>query len=177
MQIGDKKVDIREIFKAYYGTLSLFALRYVRDKEAASDVVQDAFLKLLESGKAYQNNDELKAFLYTVVRNMCLNSIRHQKIVNNYADSYVESPEHFRDVLIEEETARIIRTAILQLPPRSRQIMEYCLKGLSNQEIAELLRISINTIKTLKRQSYMLLRNKLRNVFIFTGLFSMAAFS
>lgn len=176
MQIGDINVDFKEIFTAYYSTLSLYALKFVRDKEVASDIVQDAFLKLLQSEGVYKDSDGLKAFLYTVVRNMCLNFLRHRRIVDNFANSPVESPENFRDLLIEEETARIIRTAVLQLPPRSRQIMEHCLRGLSNHEIAELLKISVNTIKTLKRQSYMLLRNRLRNVFIFTLIICISAF-
>jgi RNA polymerase sigma-70 factor (ECF subfamily) len=170
MQAGGTGLDIREAFDAYYSALCLFAFKYLHDREAASDIVQDAFLKLLESGKSCCNKEEMKVFLYVVVRNMCLNLIRHQKIVTSYEKSCLESPEYFRDALVEEETARIIRTTVLQLPPRSRQIMLHSMKGLGNQEIATLLGISVNTIKTLKNKSFSLLRHKLRHLFTLIGI-------
>lgn len=173
MQTGYIGFDIKDVFTAYYNALCLFALRYLHDREAASDIVQEAFLKLLESGKSFSDRDELKAFLYIIVRNLCLNLLKHQKIVTNHEKSYLESSEYFRDALVEEETARIIRSAVLQLPPRSRQIIQYSLKGLRNQEIADLLGISINTLKTLKSKSFSILRNKLKHVFTFIGIINL----
>ena len=56
----------------------------MKDKGAAEDVVQDVFVMLFEKGFPVEEDEELKAFLYVVVRNRCLDHIKHLKIVEKY---------------------------------------------------------------------------------------------
>ncbi len=65
------------------------------------------------------------------------------------------------EFLIEEETYRLLDAAIQQLPSRTREVILLAPQGRNNPEIAEILGVSINTIKTLKKNAYVDLRQML----------------
>ena len=62
----------------------------------------------------------------------------------------------FRDILIEEETYRIIMEAIDALPVQSGRVIKLSLEGKQNKEISENLGISVNTVKSLKYKARIL---------------------
>jgi RNA polymerase sigma-70 factor (ECF subfamily) len=79
----------------------------------------------------------------------------------------MESEIFFRDNLVEEETYQIIFNAIRTLSPQAQRVIELSLDGLKNQEIANKLSISINTVKTIKLRAFAALRVELKdNIFI-----------
>ena len=67
--------------------------------------------------------------------------------------------------MIEEESYRIISQAIDALPPQSARVIKLSLDGKQNKEIAELLGISVNTVKTLKYRSLESLKTSLKDYF------------
>lgn len=67
----------------------------------------------------------------------------------------------FKSVIIEEETIRALYAAIDKLPAQTSRIVRMSLKGIKNQEIAEKLGISVNSVKTLKYNAFHTLRKEL----------------
>ena len=74
-----------------------------------------------------------------------------------------KSEEFFIDAIIREESSLIISQAIEGLPEMGRQVLNMSVEGLSNQEIADVLGISINTVRTHKSRAYKVLRIVLSN--------------
>jgi RNA polymerase sigma-70 factor (ECF subfamily) len=160
----ENKISFKEFFDDFYPAMVVFAQRYVYEKEIAEDISQDALIKMYESDNKFETLDNLKAFLYTLTRNNCLNYIKHNKIEEKYRESANTSSEtFFKDTVIEQETYRLVYNAIKTLPKKSKKVIELSLTGLSNPEIAKELGVSLNTIKTLKLRSYKTLREILKD--------------
>jgi len=151
------------LFREYYGRLCYFAFKFLNDSSLAEDVAQDAFL-------AYWNNranvsdspNAIKDFLYSSVRNSCLNIIRREKVIGRYLDA--QSDEDFKEEVIirsivETEIINNLHVAINTLPVACRKVFELgYLEGLSNASIAEKLNISINTVRAQKQRGLKVLR-------------------
>lgn len=118
----------------------------------ADDLVQESFLRLVRARAAGSIRNP-RAFLFTTARNLALDwfrrgrVIRFEPLVEN-ADSFVESHgAPAAESLNDRQELAILSEAIAVLPPRCREIMSLQkLHGLSNQEIATRLGISIHTV-------------------------------
>src|SRR6478735_11331804 len=74
----DKAFDF--FFRQYYTTLCFFANSILHNEEEAKDVVQDCFLKLWNSKTINERSETVKSFLYTAVRNRCVDLLRKKKV-------------------------------------------------------------------------------------------------
>ena len=169
----DKKVkynsqDFKALFNAYFPALCLYAERIVSDSDAAKDVVQEVFIKLLKSNAMFENEKAIKAYLYILTRNSCLDSIKKSRndlrLTNEELFSYSEN--EFLEDIVKEETYRLLDIAIKELGLQSQRIIQLSMNQLSNPEIAEELNISVNTVKTLKLRAYKKLRGILSHQFM-----------
>ncbi|RZM08355.1 MAG: RNA polymerase sigma-70 factor, partial [Pedobacter sp.] len=152
----------------YYAPLLHYAWTIVHDKELAKDFVQEAFV-------SYWNHiDEItgdlnyiRNFLYMQVKNAGLKHLRHEKVVDKYisrqdrSEPSEEAAAHTK--LIQSEVIVEIYAAIESLPEACKRISKMAyLDGLKNQEVADKLGISINTVKTQKKIAMKLLKVKLK---------------
>lgn len=153
------------LFHRYYTPLCLFGLQYLEDREAAADVVQEAFARLWQIRRDFLFEHQVRSFLYMAVRNRCLNELEHRRVVTDYADRVQQKRQEafFRDALVEQETYRLLAEAIDRLPPRMRSVMLLALEGKKNAEMAEELNCSVDTVKTLRRLAYQKLRVMLKD--------------
>ena len=76
-----KQPEIFEsVFHKYYASLCYFANKFVRDNEAARDIVQEVFLRFWESKGKFENQSALKSFLYNCVQNAALNYLEKLQV-------------------------------------------------------------------------------------------------
>lgn len=149
----------KRLFESLYQELVTYANEYLFDKSSSEDVVQEVFVQLWEKSNIIDLKTNLKAYLYAMVRNRCLNTLKAIKITDtakiletrvSFETSY--SPDFFPE---EEKQARHeqVRHVIEKLPAKMRTIV--ILRFLNNyayKEIAKELGVSTNTVKTqLKR--------------------------
>lgn len=165
--------EFHNIFNEYYVPLCSFASRYTEEAELSADIVQDAFAKLWQIRKDFFYLHQVKAFLYTVVRNKALNELEHSKVVYEYAQKIInkETDAFFHDAVVEEETYRILIEAIEKLPEQMRAIMRLALNGQRNADIADRLNVSTETVRTLKKIAYKKLRKHLTDYYYYLILF------
>jgi RNA polymerase sigma-70 factor, ECF subfamily len=153
---GDAKA-FESIFRLYYQHLCEFAERLLRSPDAARDSVQDVFVRIWEQRQSCRGCDNLRAYLYTAVRNRALKIIRHRGIVQRgHARMSGEraSPGTGSTPATPEEHTRLVELsaavdrAIQQLPERSREAyLLHRQHGMSYAEIAEVMGVSVRTVE------------------------------
>ena len=160
--------EFHNIFKEYYAALCSFAFQYMEDADMSADIVQDVFAKLWQIRDDFFYLHQVKAFLYTAVRNHALNELEHSKVAHEYEQKIIakKADAFFRDAIVEEETFRILSEAIEKLPTQMRAIMQLALEGKKNAEIAERLNVSPETVHTLKKVAYKKLRAFLTDYYL-----------
>ena len=154
----------RFLYERYFSKMVLFAESYLYDEEEAKDLVQDLFFYIWDHAKTLQVTTSLKAYLYTSLRNRCLNVLRDRKIRDEHNDKLFEAQlfSGTEDVVIDEDVQRRLREALDSLPDRCKEIILLkVVEGKKNREIAEQLDIAETTVKTQVQRAYRMLREKL----------------
>tara|TARA_R110002050_G_scaffold24083_3_gene64271 strand:- start:27266 stop:27793 length:528 start_codon:yes stop_codon:yes gene_type:complete len=168
--IGTKKnLSLREfekIFNRLYDRLCFFANKYVKDVNHSEDIVQEVFIKVWEKKLSFENENKADGFFYTAVRNKCLDFLRTSYVKNfkAYASEELEilqTDAYFMSEVVKTETSALIETAINSLPDQIAKVMRLSLQGCTNKEIAEKMDISVNTVKSYKKNAYIKFRETL----------------
>lgn len=143
---------LEKFIRENYAAVHAVAMRFV-DKDTAQDITQNVLFKFWENREKYTDIQSLDDFLFIMVRNESLFYLRSRKNNNKHQEAWSEEEEVETETfhtLIEEETNQILLHAINQLPEQTAHVIRLVLSGYSNKEIALLINVSINTVKTLK---------------------------
>ena len=138
MPSSEERKQFESVYLDYFQAIRDFCNSFLKDGELARDMAQDAFFSLWNNFDPAYSEKEILSFLYTAARNKCFDQLRLQKVVESK----------------------------IRLPDRSRQIALLTLQGFSSQEIADQLDVSINTVKTLKKNAYAKLREIISNQYV-----------
>ena len=149
------------LYLMYYPKLVRFAKEFVVLEEDAENITQDVFTDLWERRDAIDHIENVNAYLFRLVRNRCLDYLKHKVFEQKYAENVqasfeielnlkLQSLDRFdvSDISEGNETERLVRDAINSLPKRCRDIFLLSrMKGLKYREISEKLGISVNTVE------------------------------
>ncbi|WP_194768453.1 RNA polymerase sigma factor [Tamlana sp. I1] len=164
---GDKKA-FKLIFDTYFKRLYAFSLQYVEDKYAAEEIVENTLLKLWQKRDKLDKIDNLKSYLYTMVRNGSLDYIKKEKKFIRLDLKKHDAIALKDQFIIEEETYAVLFQALENLPTKCRKVFELsCLEGVKYKDIAEDLQISINTVKSQRARAIELLKFHLKDYPLF----------
>lgn len=159
---------------SYYSKLKRFAKAYVIREADAENIVQDIFLNLWEKKDIISQHTNLNSFLYTAVKNKCLDFMRHKQVVKKTTDKLqkentleiqlnLQSLESLEDKIFTLDIEQKVEEAIKLLPPRCREVFILNkIKGKKQKEIAKELNISINTVENQMTIAYKKLKTILK---------------
>lgn len=140
-----------ELFAKYNVPLYYLAWHFLSDKELARDAVQHVFLKLWETKEQLNDTLNFKSYLFVMMKNHLLNQLRDiQKVYVTDIDEAVsiKSDQDIINVIETEEISAELFHAIERLSPQKKRICKLKVyEGKTNTEIADLLNISVNTVK------------------------------
>ncbi|UFH53796.1 RNA polymerase sigma-70 factor [Spirosoma sp. KNUC1025] len=151
LKTGDEKA-FEEIFLRYYKHLYSIGLKFLKNPDLAEDAVQDIFLKLWDHRDALNEAYSIKNFLSVAMKNHVLNVIRdHHAAIWEYfsADSEELIGEDTTSNTYQlQEYGAILEQGLKQLPPQREKIFRLrVFSGMNNEQIAQQLSISVNTVK------------------------------
>lgn len=152
----EREFDLK--FRNLYLPLGMYALRIVDDADVAEDLVEEAFTKAWQGVREGREIENFKSYMYRSVRNECISYLRsvREKVS---LEEIPEADEENEDTSVRD--ARIWR-AIEDLPARCREVFLLSKRdGLSNDEIAEELGLSVKTVKNQMTKAFSRLREAL----------------
>lgn len=144
------------LFKLYFDKLTHIAKGYQVGQENAEEIVQKIFVKLWYKKKKLKSITNINSYLFLMVKNACLDHIKHEKIKRKYSEEVWERKsvirEHFMKdeaahLLLENELKKKISESIDRLPEKCKNVfVKSRLEGIKHHEIARLLGISKRTV-------------------------------
>lgn len=146
------------VYKTYAAQTFSLAFKYLLNKELAEDAVQNLFLKLWLKKEEIDETKPINRYLFTMLKNDLLNTLRDSKkniyLLEDCLSMVLELEDNSQNENLKQEQMNIIQQALELLSPQRRKVFEMKVSGkYSNQEIADKLNLSINTIKFQYSQS------------------------
>lgn len=172
-----------EIVKRYQDKIYGLALRITRNPTDAEDILQEVFLTLTRKIDTFRGESKFSSWLYRIAVNASYMHLRGEKkhetdvSLEHYAPydekgtlmgriaskDWTDRPDK---VLFSKEAMDIIEKAVNQLPETYRVVFHLRdVEGLSNEEVAEILGLSIPAIKSRLHRGRLFLRDKLSDYF------------
>jgi len=165
IRLGDKQA-FEEIYERYHRQLFFMAMKYLKSKNLSEDAVQDVFVKLWQKRDELDPHKSVKGLLFISLKNHVLNMIRNRKnkILSEIKLEEVNHP--FQNSTIDEvvyaEYEQIVQKGLAELSERKRKVFELKTNGFTNSEVADLLLITINTVKVHYYHSSQFIRTYLK---------------
>jgi RNA polymerase sigma-70 factor (ECF subfamily) len=140
------------LYHRYFYYLYTLAMRYLKDESESEDILQQVFIKLWQMRDSGVIKDNVRGYLFAMTRNSILNYVRNKNrlLQRNYRLSQ-EVNEEEQDIWVmadKEDLILEMKKAIDGLPPQQKQVANLRCEGLSNQEIASRLHLSLNTVNS-----------------------------
>lgn len=159
---------MENLFRYHYRPLCIFALHYLKDIDVSEDVVQEAFGLLWEKLLAGEKVVNQKGYLYSIVKNRSLDILRKRGSVGETI-SLDGSVEDIDEPTVEDaEVEARLWTAIDTLPEKCREIFLMSKRdGLRQEEIAQELGISLQTVKNQVSKALKILKDGAVKIYTF----------
>lgn len=159
------RTAFQALFKATYPALCRYATGFTGDATVAQDLVQDAFLRIWNRRATLDPARSLQALLYVTVRNLALNHERttaKRQTLLTTMDAPAPSPEPDAAVAADLLRERL-QGWIREMPARRREAFQLSrFDGLSYEEIAGVMGLSVRTVEQHIRLALQHLRGRLR---------------
>lgn len=164
-----------ELIEIYKDKIFQLAYRMVGNRQDAEDIAQETFLRVYANLNSYDENYKFSTWIYRIATNLCIDRGR-KKRPDFYLDAEVETGDGLdwysrlssqdktpEDKVVTQELQETVQDALSQLQPKYRSIMilRY-IEDLSLQEISEIVKLPVTTIKTRIHRGREALRSKLR---------------
>ena len=170
-QKGDKKA-LAELVKKYEQTVYNFSFKICRNRERAEHTMQETFLSMVKNIKQFSGDSKLSTWLYRVVANHCLMLARTE---NKFGFTSLDDDDSLIDekniadwkvtpdkVTENNELKAMLDEAIQKLAPEYRVVfMLRDVEGLSTEETAKMVELSVPAVKSRLHRARAFLRNEL----------------
>ncbi len=177
-----KKKALKKIFVLYYPRLEKYACQFIVNQQEAEDLVQEVFIQVWENRKTIQTELNFESYLYTSVRNRCLNILKKRTVEKGYIEKMQANAEELYAISFEVEDEFIsmekrlheeLENIIVGMPERCQIAFRLkWIEGKKIREIAEMMNISTTMVDKHLAKGMEIARQKLnRDMFLFFCFF------
>ncbi|KAB7530381.1 RNA polymerase sigma-70 factor [Flagellimonas olearia] len=152
-----KGIAFEALYRLYYDKLVHIAKGYLMYHDEAEEVVQKVFIKVWERRSKLKSVENINNYLYSMTKNSCLDTLKHQKVKNTYINTTIKETkwmvnhqfvmDETASAMIEKELENRIMDSIDLLPKACKKVfIKSRFEGMKNIEIAKELGISKRTV-------------------------------
>ena len=151
-RIKDGNSEAFEIlYNRYKNILYCFSLKYLHDPEDAEGLVQFVFISVWEHRKTLDEKKSLKSYLYKITINQIYNNLKKKALRRRFIITELKKPElstnPYNEIFYKDLDEKIDEI-VTSLPPQQQKIFNFRrFEGLSHEEIAEKLSLSVRTVE------------------------------
>lgn len=163
--VGDEQA-YDALFRRYYAPMVLYADSRLHDRSESEDIVTDLFCMLWQKKQDLATVRSDKDYLFILLRNRLVDCLRHGQAFRReeLTDIYLDEP--VEDTLFEIELYAQLKEEIERLPVKCAEVMRLKFEGWDDREIAKLMGIGYETVRTHTKRGISLLRKKFSNTLL-----------
>ncbi len=142
----------REAFKELYDLTArriyFYLYRILRDESQAEDVQMEVYTQVWKGAGSFQAKSKATTWIFGIARNLAMNELRKKRNHANI-DDYAHMPDQNQPDLDAPDRKRVLKKAMDMLSIKHKEVLDFVFyQQMNYQDIADLLDISINTVKT-----------------------------
>ena len=156
--------EFERFYKRQHPALLHFANYLINSKEDALEIVNDVFISVWNKKDTLQLNDNLKSYLFTSVKNSCINFQKKNRLkFSELSDEDGASAYKADEGLEIKELNNDLEKALSLLPPKCKQVFLMSrVDGLKYQQIADMLDLSIKTVEAQMSKALKIFKNNFK---------------
>jgi RNA polymerase sigma-70 factor, ECF subfamily len=163
---SEKEQIIHELMNSYTQKVYLLAYSYVKDRGLAEDISQEVFIKCYKHLNKFRGEADIKSWIYRITVNTAKDVLRTKSFnIFKYPKSFFENlikSESTEEIFIKKDRNEDVLQSVLSLPAKYREIIIlHYFQDEKLDEIAHILNLNINTVKTRLSRARALLKGKL----------------
>ena len=174
LYLKGEKTALDILIKRYLTPIFNYALSFVKEADAADDVTQQVFVKAWKKIKKFDSRYKFKNWLYTIAKNTCLDYLKKNKAINFSALNQGDDNLFFENLIKEaslspqaelgmSQDAARVNAAVDKLPDKYKETIKlHYHGGYKFREIAEIIKASIETVKSRNRRALIKLRELIK---------------
>lgn len=167
---GDKEA-FACLFNKYATNLVSIALSYIHDREESEEIVQETFYRVWKYRENMDPTLSFKAYIITIAKRLIFNRTKKKMHEIAYQDYYLANRNNLNYEVDEyinyQELDQQLQQAIYNLSEKRRQVFVMSRQqGLTNQEIADQMGISVSTVENHMNKALKFLRDTISSTFL-----------
>mgnify|MGYP006293009157 CR=1 FL=1 len=173
----DDRVAFYNLYERYSKRLYGFVLQYLKHDADAEEIVQEVFIRIWEKRKTIDIYSSFESFLFTIAYNATISLLRKRVTENKYL-AHLQSIQQANDTaeltdeLYFNELNEKLQSLLDELTPRQKEIFRLSREeGLTHEQIAGKLKITVNTVKKHMVNTISFLKKHLDNGLAISSLF------
>lgn len=168
VRIGNSKA-FEEIYRFYFPKLCYYVYSFVHDQDVSKDIVHDVFSAVWTNRNELPEILSLKLYLYRAAKNKTFNFLKHEKHITVRSENLelmnFRSAQNIERELEKNELGRLVEKSINKLSPKCREVFILVkFHGMKYNEVAELLKISANTVQNHVAKAFNQLRKDISRI-------------
>lgn len=169
VRLNDKNA-FKVLYDRYSKKIYFFSLKYIRNTVEAEELVQSVFINVWENRRSLDPDNSVKSYIYKSAINYIFNYLKKKKIQNRFIESQMHQDENQSENLYEEvffhDLEKSIETVVVTLPSQQQRIFRMSrYDGLSYQEIAAKLELSLRTVENQMYRALKTLKTALKGIY------------